>query len=320
MVKNKFSFAAKEVFLQLPVWFIVFTALQITHINMVKTPIPHPQFIWTAVFPLFWVYLFLNSRIKKGDVSDPEAYKLAILLPALAAIFILAVIWPHAPREYDRLLYEHEVTTAVWVVLLMIHCLATRGWKGLVVFFGVGLLYGALLESSGVTMDFFREHGYHLYAPGFLRKIFSAPAVTIFGWTTVFYPAIFVIDALLPGRSKIYRAVSASMIGLFIDLQVDPVATASGLWSWNPDLPAGFLGVPILNFVSWFWAVAVFAYAYYFVMEKSFWSAQKKIGVLVLLIPVCQAAAGLGLFGTMAALEGFSGPSWKILIKSIIHK
>jgi hypothetical protein len=50
-------------------------------------------------------------------------------------------------------------------------------------------------------------------------------------------------------RSAAGRAAAAALIGVSLDLLMEPVAVRAGLWSWTP--PGPWLSVPVGNFVGW---------------------------------------------------------------------
>jgi uncharacterized membrane protein len=57
--------------------------------------------------------------------------------------------------------------------------------------------------------------------------------------------------------------VVATGMALALDLQLDPVATAAGFWTWPPLPPPALRGVPAVNYCAWFAAVLPFAFAAY---------------------------------------------------------
>lgn len=319
--RSGFLLFCKELFTNLPVVFVLYTAYHLLLSSMTWLDPPRPEWAWTIVFPLFWVFAFTWVRIYLNDDLPNKNSLFYLLISALAAglvaVFILA---EPAGLTMDQIIIEHERATYFWVTLLMLHCLVVYGAGGFAKFFLVGLLYGAFLESSGIQMEFFFEPDYHWYAPEFLRPIFRAPVTTILGWTTVFYPTYFITEKIFDKvgvTNKLIRAVNASLVALSIDLQVDPVASEAGLWRWNEKLQPGFLGVPTLNFVSWFWAVIPFAYMVFYVNGREDWTIKKRLIVLLISVPFCNAMAGAATFTTMFLIEGADSPALAILFSGI---
>ena len=70
---------------------------------------------------------------------------------------VLIILLPHRPMQMREILLWFESMTVLAVLLLAVHCHLTRGagktWR----LFGTGVLYGLVLESSGVAIGFFAE-------------------------------------------------------------------------------------------------------------------------------------------------------------------
>ena len=205
-----------------------------------------------------------------------------------------------------------EILNAVTALSFLLHAAYFRGGTGLLKFFGATLLYGFLLESGGITRDFFRELDYNVYFP-----FFAAPMVTMIGWSVVFYSTVFVyemIERSWQGLRKVNPLVIGliiSLIALFNDLQLDPVSTGTALWTWHQLLPEWYLGVPLVNFVSWLIAVFIYGVSYTFIDRRN-WSEWVKIVVMFAVVPILMAVAPLLTFGITDAIEGAMGPSWQI--------
>jgi len=209
-----------------------------------------------------------------------------------------------------------EAGTILMAALLLVHCACFRGRSGLAVFFGASLVYGFLLESGGVALGFFQENDYHLYLPGL-----AAPLATMAGWPSVFYTAADAWETLeqsRPGLKKVHPLAAGALLSLLAlvrDLNIDPVATGLSLWTWHETLPDWFLGVPLVNFTSWFCAVFAFAVGYIAVRRRETWSGRKKIVVLFAAIPLYLLFAAAVNFGILGLAEGFGGPSWTVLLQ-----
>jgi Carotenoid biosynthesis protein len=211
-----------------------------------------------------------------------------------------------------------EISNILWALILIAHCYYFRGSSGLLKFFGAALIYGFLLESGGVTMDFFRENDYHYYFP-----FLAAPLGTMAGWSTVFYPTIVVYEMLctkwkkLGSMNLVLTGLLISMIALLWDMHLDPVATNVGLWTWHELLPDFFLGVPLINFTSWLSAVFTFGMGYVFIHRRDDWSEKKKVVAMFMMIPLVQFLAACLNFPLIGIAEGFDGPSWQVLLLSL---
>ncbi len=223
-----------------------------------------------------------------------------------------------SPENKARITAGLEVSTALWTIALVLHCWTFRGRTGVIIFFGAALLYGFLLESGGVMLGFFRENDYTVYLPGL-----AAPAATMCGWALVIYVSVCTYE-MIERRWPALRSMNASaagliiaLIALFWDVNIDPVATGLGLWTWNESLPAWFLGVPLVNFTSWLSAVFVFGVGYSAVHRRAGWSDRKKIGAMFAMIPLLLLGAAIINFIILGLAEGFDGPAWQVLVLAL---
>jgi uncharacterized membrane protein len=110
--------------------------------------------------------------------------------------------------------------------------------------------YGYALERVAIAV--FASHVYGTswrLAPG------GVPLAVAATWAAVITSSM-ALAARLSGPSPWERAAVAALFGTSLDLLMEPVAAARGLWSWTP--PGPWLGVPVGNFVGW--SVIVGAY------------------------------------------------------------
>jgi hypothetical protein len=111
-------------------------------------------------------------------------------------------------------------------------------------------VYGYALERAAIAV--FASHDYGgawLMAPG------GVPLAVAACWAAVILSAV-AVAARLGLRRPAAIAAGAALVGLSLDLLMEPVAVRSGLWRWTP--PAPWLDVPVGNFVGW--AVIVGSY------------------------------------------------------------
>lgn len=301
-----------------------------------------------AGLPLLIYLGFAQSMLNIGQVHVRPALPAATILAPLAvaalclyahatarpreraghhvALAVLLALWMAAafiPTWIDGLNFKglmrlDEATTYVAYLLLATHCLITRGRASTAILFGAATLYGFVLESSGVSLGFFAEPGYDHYLP-----FLAAPLMTMLDWSTIFYPCVVIVELLAqrwPGlqRTVVARALLVAGAGLALDIQLDPVATRLGLWHWHPLLQPFFVGVPLVNFVAWFWAMFGFGVAYYGV-ERLRLATCRRVAAFFLAVPAVLAAEGVLWFLTMIALEGADGPTVQIMSAYLRH-
>lgn len=217
--------------------------------------------------------------------------------------------------EYKkRIATGHEISNIFWLLLLVLHCWYWRGRQGLIKFFVATLIYGFLLESSGVQGDYFREYDYNFYLP-----MLAAPVATMAGWAMVFYSSLSIYE-MIEWRWPKLKRVNVVLIGLLIaiiatswDLHIDPISTGLGLWTWHELLPEWYLGVPMLNFMSWMTAVFVYGLGYTYIHRHTSWNDRQKIIAMFVMIPILLVAAAIINFTLCGIIEGFDGPTWQVL-------
>jgi len=195
-------------------------------------------------------------------------------------------------------LLEFELSNYFWFILFVIHSLHYRGFADTIKIFGVGLIYGGLCESYGIWAGHFKELNYLVYIPGV-----PAPLATMIGWTIVYYFTFFIVEKIAEHNlfiesSPLIKSILAGVIATSFDFMIDPIAVKAGWWIWSPKFKPFFLGVPLINFVAWFFAVSVWSYFYYRI-EESYSNEISKIIKLLVSIPFIAFIAGSLTFGFM---------------------
>jgi hypothetical protein len=112
--------------------------------------------------------------------------------------------------------------------------------------------YGFTLEA--VAMAVFASHR---YSAEWMLAPLGVPVAVALVWSAVIV-AVMAVAWRYAARTLMARAALAALTAIALDMMIEPVAVAAGLWAWTP--PGPWLGVPIGNFVGW--GVIVGAYAY----------------------------------------------------------
>ncbi len=166
-------------------------------------------------------------------------------------------------------LLEFELSNYFWFILFILHSLHYRGLSNTIKIFGVGLIYGGLCESYGIWAGYYKEMNYLIYIPGI-----PAPLATMIGWTIVYYFTFFIVEKFNEmffttiDFTPLFKSILAAVIAVSFDFMIDPIAVKAGWWEWSPQFNPFFLGVPLINFVAWFFAVSVWSYFYYKIEES----------------------------------------------------
>lgn len=310
--------AARELWASLPAWLAFIYAVSLLNAALTNLRPPRPDFAPTVLFPLAVFLAYYGARAA-GLAAWRERRSLLLVPVALAVGLPALVLLVHRPSPvHDAgLRWVYEVTAFVWAGLLLAHAAGRRrnhGW----LFFGPTLVYGALLENGGIALGFFSETRLRFALPGL-----HAPVSTMVGWCTVMYMCTFVTWELrrrLPWlrRSPALSALALATTGVFLDLQIDPLATAAGCWTWNPALPPGFLGVPWLNFVAWACALWPYGYVLFRLQERNGIDdggrfPRRSLLVLLAAVPATLLVAAALFILVTLVLEGPHGPAWTVL-------
>ncbi len=309
----------RELGAHMPAWYLAYQAVSLAYAEAKVYDPPAPTWmLWTAMFPMGWFYLY---RIPLAFKVAARPKTKALLLFALPAGLLLYSVTYARPYPLDRPAALHY--TELWsfgvFVVLAIHCLVHGGRRRFVHLYMVGLVYGCVLENSGIVAGFFSEHGYRFYLPGV-----PAPIYTMVGWCTVVYVSIHMTEhfARELGRGWIaiaVRSTIAAAVALSIDLQVDPAATYCGWWVWHPELGTELLGVPAVNFIAWFAAMFPFFWAYFWYTGHPEYAVRVRLKPMCVSVGLALAAAGVLFVCLTLLLLGPDSTSWHLTIEAFRH-
>ena len=148
------------------------------------------------------------------------------------------------------------------MLLGLLHGASIYGWRGSLFFIVVCLCVSNLLENVSILTGF--PFGWYHYSAGLGPKIFLVPMVigpAYFGVGYLSWTLARAIlgdkDASLSGARRFTVPVIASFIMVGWDLTIDPSqSTIQGNWLWHHG--GSFFGVPLQNFLGWYFTVYVF--------------------------------------------------------------
>jgi uncharacterized membrane protein len=311
--------AAREVVEYLPVWMFFFYGCLLLNTSLTNLKPARPDLAHLAIFPLVVFTGFYAVRaLKAADVVQRWAmiaatFGVALLLP------LATLTWHRpSPLSHEGLLAAYELSNFGWAAMMLWH--AARKQRGhVLLFFGVGLFYGACLENGGILMGYFHETKLDITrVPPFV-----APVATMVGWCVVLYMATFAVWKLrghigLLRRSPVLSGLLVATLATMLDLHIDPLATAVGCWVWDAGLPPFWHGVPLTNFVAWMAALFPFAWLMFREQQRAairdggIWP-KESLNRLLVRVPATLCLA-FAIFGTtMGVLEGFDGPAWNVI-------
>jgi putative membrane protein len=180
---------------------------------------------------------------------------------------------------------EVEIFSIVLNILCWVHCYFYSGKKisKVFVFFGGAMFLGGITEAVSIILT-----GSYNY-PGFRWYIGPVPIFIALGWGATFYITYHLANHLTKGFEKtryyfLTYGLVAGLLGMAMDLNFDPVSVSLNWWDWKNGSP--YFGVPIANFVGWFFFCCGFCMAYKIVESLSWKTWKKAILFFLLLIPV----------------------------------
>jgi len=281
----------------LPVFLIWLIGLSVLNngLHHISPPVTH--ILWLSVFPLACSLILLwFSFIREHGQSVPGRYLFwAVIMSAV--YFTPAMHEMSMPIEpvKQRLLYE--ASALIQFVLIMVHSRTWFAKKEWIWVFGITLLFGVILENGGIILGYFSEPEYLFYIRGF-----RAPVATTIGWVNVLYCAFFAAQKILPVTRPLVRGIVCAAIGLSLDIPFDPVATRLGWWVWNDALDMSIWGVPVVNYLAWFWAIFPYTAIYYWFREREDIGEGRKAGFFIGMFPVILAVEIIGVVLSLALI------------------
>jgi len=324
---------AKELWQKLPIWFLYFEAIGLLHFVRANVApeifeeIGYPSYLFalTTIMPLAWIFIYYAIRIARSDQVNKIAAYAGLISITLGVPVLIYVAYIWLPKYYltkEQLRTLFEWSQFVWFFLFILHAYFVSGKSRFVTFWCICLIYGIVLENTGIITGYFSESEFKYY----LWRL-VAPVCTMLGWCIVFYCATRVAEYFRDffpswNPSPMKMALLTTAIALSFDAQLDPLASLSGIWwKWHALYYSPqyikysfYLGVPIINYVAWFSAFLPFAYGYFWAYSHPSWGTKELNWQLFLRLHIIVIVAGVINFGLMAIIEGgFSGPTYQVL-------
>src|ERR1700687_1011386 len=162
----------------------------------------------------------------------------------------------------------HLVSVPIPVVLLvtvlfaLIHGAVRYGWIGIVTFIVISLVVSNILENTSILTGF--PFGHYHYTDLLGPKLFLVPLLIGPAYVATGYLAWGLANVLVGDvrrGASAFTTVAVPFIGAFLmamwDLSFDPnFSTVQHFWIWEQG--GGYFGVPLTNYLGWFFTVYVF--------------------------------------------------------------
>lgn len=145
-----------------------------------------------------------------------------------------------------------EISCLVFMIASIVHAWSRWGRKKTIMFFTFALMFGFILEEITVSYS-----AYYEYNPNAWIQISNTMMAVPFCWTAIIYLCIYLIEENphLRKLTKLEKGMLAGVLAVSIDVAIDGVFVAYGIWQWKE---GQWFGVPLANYTAWFMAVGGF--------------------------------------------------------------
>ena len=201
-----------------------------------------------GITPLLWTLVVINVVLTLGNAVFPNHIPVPLLIPILVVV-PLAFALLHGAVRYR--------------------------WSGILILLVLCLVVSNVLENTSILTGFPFGHYYYTSNLGpklFLVPLLIGPAYFGTGYLAWVLATVLIGDAHPKTSAFTTFAVpfTASFIMVAWDLGMDPTSsTIRHSWIWEQG--GGYFGVPLTNYLGWFFTVSVFfqAFALYLRFRKS---------------------------------------------------
>lgn len=163
-------------------------------------------------------------------------------------------------------LIPHSIPTSVLVLIpvafALVHGSARYGWGGILVFVIICLVVSNALENLSILTGF--PFGHYHYTGGLGPKLFLVPLLIGPAYISTGYLAWVIGNVLVgdvrrgAGRFTLFATPFIATFAMVVwDVCLDPtLSTILKFWIWEQG--GGYFGVPLSNYLGWFFTVFIF--------------------------------------------------------------
>jgi putative membrane protein len=184
----------------------------------------------------------------------------------LATTILWALAGAYAVSLIANISFGLSIPIAVVLLLsvafALIHGALRYGWSGIAVFIVISLVVSNILENTSILTGFPFGHYHYTDVLGpklFLVPVLIGPAYFASGYLAWVLANVLIGDVRREANTFTVVAVPfvASFLMVMWDLTLDPRAsTIQHQWIWEQG--GGYFGVPLTNYLGWFFTVYVF--------------------------------------------------------------
>ncbi len=185
------------------------------------------------------------------DKFSSLAYYAAIVLIVLYLVGIVGFLSPF--QSFFIALTPLQLLISLFA-LFMFH-------RGQWTFFIIAFSIGFLAELIGVNTGYI--FGEYIYGNVLGWKLFGTPLLIGVNWILVAYGACAIIDVFeIKNIPVVLKAFLASLLMLFLDWWIEPVAIKTGMWNWVGG------DIPLENYIGWLMIGYIIAISYFMFSPK----------------------------------------------------
>ena len=188
-----------------------------------------------GVTPFLWTLVVLNVVLILVNAVFPNHIPVPILIP----LFIV-----------------------VPLAFALFHGAVRYRWSGILIFLVICLVVSNVLENTSILTGF--PFGHYYYTSGLGPKLFLVPLIigpAYFGTGYLAWVLATVLIGEVRPKASAFTTFAVPFMASFMmvawDLGMDPTSsTIRHLWIWEQG--GGYFGVPLTNYLGWFFTVYVF--------------------------------------------------------------
>lgn len=183
--------------------------------------------------------------------------------------------------EQTEFLFPFVITILVVWLALVFFSYKKYGWKMTAIYFLPMILAALFIESAGVASGRYYYPGYLLYMSVVGGGV---PLIIILAWSANLFLFLHIgkyVTSKFYDKYNYFQVVLisflAGIVGVCLDLLEDPIAHHNKWWVWKGSLTGvKFFGVPIINFIGWFFLIFFMSIAT-ILIERSSFSENRKV-------------------------------------------
>lgn len=188
-----------------------------------------------GVIPLLWALVVINVVLTLLNAVFPNHIPVPLLLPLLVVVPLAFALF-HGAQRYQ--------------------------WSGILIFLVLCLVVSNVLENTSILTGF--PFGHYYYTSGLGPKLFLVPLLigpAYFGTGYLAWVLATVLIGDVRPKGSWFMTFAVPLIASFMmvawDLGMDPTSsTIRHSWIWEQG--GGYFGVPLTNYLGWFFTVYVF--------------------------------------------------------------